>query len=340
MFNDYLPTEFRLHPSNTARRLTFYHDECFDGSVCAAIVADTDGAIVPYKHGFTRPVENLTSKFSLVVFVDCCPTVEQLQELAEEHADVLVLDHHISTRELIENFPEHPLWDTRKASAIGDYQLNHFSYDGKARAVFITNMKLSGAQITYDAHIAFRTALPDNKRPWVVDYSADRDLWKWQLPRTHEINAFLRSIPYDDIPRWQELLNRRVISPIMYGIGAAVMETDANNMEMIRKNAYLAVIKTCVRKDSELVIHNTIPIVAVNTQRPYVSDILNDLLDEHSGVEAAIAWFQSSAKSFTYSVRSRNGMAVKIAKSFGGGGHADAAGFKSSCLEILTVDDE
>ncbi|HQI19687.1 MAG TPA: RDD family protein, partial [Leptospiraceae bacterium] len=34
-----------------------------------------------------------------------------------------------------------------------------------------------------------------NSAPWLVDYTEDRDLWRWSLPRSREITTGLRSHP-------------------------------------------------------------------------------------------------------------------------------------------------
>jgi len=83
-----------------------------------------------------------------------------LLELKEKAKSLLVLDHHETAEKDLEGL---------------DF--------------CIFNKDKSGAGITWDYFF------PDNYRPWIIKYIEDSDLWKWSLPYSKEVRAYLESYP-------------------------------------------------------------------------------------------------------------------------------------------------
>jgi hypothetical protein len=100
-----------------------------------------------------------------VVYVDVVPAGETLQAVMEVARSVTILDHHRSAR--------------RTLTALGLFDA------GAPNRVLVYAEDRSGAQLAWDwAH-------PGRVRPLVLDYIGDRDLWRFALPASREINKAL-----------------------------------------------------------------------------------------------------------------------------------------------------
>ncbi len=128
-----------------------YHGGCTDGLAGAWCLWSThmsrDSTKLIYgKHG--EPIPDAKGKN--VLFVDIAPDIKTLQDLLAVAAHIRVLDHHESTKPLL------------------DVVADNFS--------IVLDMNRSGAQIAWDE------LHPDTPRPWFIEDIADRDLWKWSIP--------------------------------------------------------------------------------------------------------------------------------------------------------------
>ena len=107
-----------------------------------------------------------------VIFVDLCPRIDYLLDLVKIAKNVVILDHHKSSEQMI--------------------------LDNKELLICIQNlyiefdMKRSGCQMAWDY---FFDSQP---RPFFIDYMGDRDLWTWKLPSSREINTALWELGYID----------------------------------------------------------------------------------------------------------------------------------------------
>lgn len=52
------------------------------------------------------------------------------------------------------------------------------------------DLNRSGGRLAWERFI-------DPQPPWLITYTEDRDLWRWALPQSREINAALRTLPLD-----------------------------------------------------------------------------------------------------------------------------------------------
>jgi oligoribonuclease NrnB/cAMP/cGMP phosphodiesterase (DHH superfamily) len=141
-----------------------YHEYCSDGTASAWIVKRHNpyAQLINCKAGQNPNLNMENIKSSNIIFVDICPSVDYLLTLCNIANKVVILDHHISAYrniEEIENKPE-----------------NLFT---------LFDMNRSGCMITWDF---FNSGLT---RPWFIDYIGDRDLWKWELPNSKNINTAL-----------------------------------------------------------------------------------------------------------------------------------------------------
>ncbi|MGQ0694599.1 MAG: hypothetical protein ACT4OL_03365 [Nitrospiraceae bacterium] len=141
--------------------------------------------------------------------------------------------------------------------------------------------------------------------PWLLQYIQDKDLWTWALPGSREINAALASYPFD-FNLWDRFSQRA-----MEQQGRAIL-----------------------RYEHELVGKLVAQAVMVEFQGAVVPSVQSAVLTSQIGERLSpyhpfcLIWHDSDGRRY-FSMRSRaNGTDVgAIAVSFGGGGHAHAAGF-------------
>lgn len=140
------------------KRVIFYHKGCPDGFGAAWAAWKKFGhkaTYIPLKHGDS--IEFVSN--SQIYFLDICPSKEAIEMLEKENR-VVVLDHHIGSKEVIESCREHVFDNDR-----------------------------SGAGIAWDYFFGF------NKRPKIIDIIEDRDLWKWNVEGSREALMVLDSLP-------------------------------------------------------------------------------------------------------------------------------------------------
>lgn len=281
-----------------------YHDNCPDGW-CAAWVAyhalkSDDGipALIPASYG--QPPPDL-SGIDTAYIVDFSYPHKVLAEMAEGRR-VVVLDHH--------------------QTAVDDICAHHGDYQGEApwgdgsrgdkwiaryaepyETVLDTNR--SGAGITWDYFH------PQEQRLDVVNYVEDRDLWRFRLPRSKEVNAYLRTQPYN-LGAWDDITQYLGVND-MANTGAGVLLHIDAYCRAAAGHAYW-----CEMGD------RTFPIVNVTYES--CSEVADYLLD-HFDTDMAGYYFQQGSGRWQYGFRSRNGVTVHDhAARFGGGGHPQAAG--------------
>lgn len=176
------------------------------------------------------------------------------------------------------------------------------------------DMGRSGAGIAWD-HFH-----PGTARPWIVDYVEDRDLWRFSLPNSEEVSLAIRLTPHT-LEAWDALAARSVPDVLVEARGAKLY-LDHYVRDALR-NAYfindLYAAATCT--------------VCVNVSYTGVSDVLNAALVlpvvNSRPVVMALGWHVAGDGDINCSLRSpRSFDCSGFAKTFGGGGHAQAAGFK------------
>ena len=144
----------------------------------------------------------------------------------------------------------------------------------------------------------------------------DRDLWRFKLPYTKEIFAWMQSWPMS-FYRWDvcaQMLDtqfERVLDQAM----SIKRFKDAEVHKMVRE-AELSTV--CGR-----------PLIPAVNASCFFSDVADELLKEHPEAPFAAYWYDRADGKRHWGLRSddnREDVAV-IAKAYGGGGHRNAAGF-------------
>lgn len=277
------------------RAVVIYHDHCADGFGAAwafkqLVERDYKEGVkyLPCRYGevpsFSK--EDMNSDLYLL---DFSFSRTNLLSLAGLFASVTVLDHHKTAAEDLQN------WD-----------------HGLSNLEIVFDMERSGAGIAWDYFADGRT-----KRPRLIDYIEDRDIWKWQLPDSHEVNSLIgfTKREFSAYDRLHDLLEDHYDRAV--GMGSLLLEQQQRHVQSI-----IAATKRPVEINGK---HGLI----CNCPGQFASDV-GDELAKLSGTFGA-TYFQNSQDTMCVSLRSEGDYDVsEIAKQFGGGGHKNAAGFKIS----------
>ena len=233
-----------------------------------------------------------------VFIVDFSYDRETMIRVCKSAAHVTILDHHKSARDALNG-----LADT-------------VYHDVKFPPLVTFDMEKSGGRLAWE-YLCSRGLLPEmfdgcriDNPPWLVRHTEDRDLWRWALPNSRPINAYIRSFPLT-FEQWDEFFHS----------GPAISEGEA----ILRREAQIVDDHIRHAREIELCGHK---ILAVNATTLF-SDIAGKLAE---GRPFGAAYFDRGDGKRQWSLRSRNeGVDVsKIAKQMGGGGHRNAAGFEET----------
>lgn len=262
--------------------LVIYHGNCADG-FGAAWVANkyfTAMGIEPIFHPGVYGQEPPDCAGKAVYLLDFSykrPILEAIIKVADS---VVIIDHHKTAEQDLAGL------------------------DG-AKAVF--NMKQSGAMLAWNYW--FDGIVP----PMLLMHIEDRDLWKFQIPKTREIQASVFSYPYDfDV--WTEL-----------------MKTDTQKLaqegEAIERKHFKD-IKELIQVVTRRMVIGGFNVPVANLPYTLTSDAGHALATGNPF--AGCYWDTPTGRVF--SLRSIEGGedVAKIAEQYGGGGHKNASGFRLS----------
>lgn len=232
---------------------------------------------------------------AFVAFVDIAPQNQELIELAEHAAQIVVLDHHVTASTRL-------LGDPDVCAAVEEFgHAMHF------------DMQHSGAVL------AWKHFQPDEPLPALLEYVEDQDLWNWQLPHSDAVNAAISSHPHT-LETW-ETLSQLPVSELVRQ-GEPILR--ANEVE----------IQRAVTKAAPIVIgEKRLEAVNSTTNRARIGHILAErsVFGEPWGCVYRLEGQVVSAT--LYSIGDFD--VAKLATALGGGGHKNAAGFSVSLQRWL-----
>lgn len=256
--------------------LIIYHAGCADGFCAAWVVRPwyTDAEFRPMNYSDEPPTDAEVAGREVLILDFSFPR-EVMLRLHAAAKSLRCLDHHKTAQEVLAG-------------------LDFCTFD----------LTKSGARLAWEMVNGGR------EPPWLVKYTEDRDLWKWELENSKEINAALRCYPFD-FDGWDELgrtgYPRRLIEE-----GRAILRYQDEVIAGAVENAAICTIAGY-----------RVPVVNSTT---LISEIAGKLAEGHP---FGVCWFEKADGTRIYSLRSREGGedVSAIARQFGGGGHKHAAGF-------------
>lgn len=275
-----------------AKALVIYHDKCIDGLTSALIAKRNlppDTEFHAAKYGSDLP--DVAGKD--VYILDFSYPAAQTIEIADKAAGLIVLDHHKTAQEAMEE-------------ARGVLQ-------NRTNVLIDFDMESSGAGLT-----AKHFKEPDN---WFVNYVEDRDLWRFKLPNSKNVNAYIQSIP---------------LTFEAYEAASQSVDVDQANVLGMGALKYLETYAQDTAAQHRIIYfdgYENIPVV--NAAKPGISEILNILAKKFT---FALGWFQRPDAKVEFSLRSVGDFDVSaIAKTHGGGGHKNASGFTTTLEEAVKL---
>jgi oligoribonuclease NrnB/cAMP/cGMP phosphodiesterase (DHH superfamily) len=296
--------------------LILTHASCPDGW-CAAYVCKLkypEAEIMPLNHGLNE--QRLSNLF------DSCAG-----------RDVIMVDYSLRTRELNDQLNA----TTTSFRILDHHKTAQAVLEGAKYATF--DMKRSGAGLAWDYLFGKDSMGPYGEdyaeRPFWVSYTEDQDLWNWALPNSQEINAFLM-VQERGIATWNEIT--RMTQEEARDRGVGVRQYIEYYTRSVVAEAQEGILRfqtgTLESEDGSI----TLPIftdyrtAVLNIPYAGVSEAGSALCK--AGYPVALLWFERGDGMTTFSLRGDGSADVSaIAKSFGGGGHHNAAGFQLSLYE-------
>jgi hypothetical protein len=293
--------------------ICIYHGGCVDGFTAAWAVWRALGEIDFHPGIYGEAPPDVTGRD--VIMVDFSYKRPVIDTMAATCRTMLILDHHKTAAADLARI-ERPYVENMGWEAYLDSVHNAFhQLDRDPRAPFaIFDMERSGAQIAWDF---FHTAA--HPRPTLVDYVADRDLWRFNLEFSREVSAYIYSWPMD-FDQWTR----------------TALKLDASERDF--QDVFLSGAAILRQHDRNVasVIRNTRQTMVIGGQRVPVANCPHFMGSEAGHMlgedQPFAATYYDREGGRVFSLRSREGGAdvAAIAAQYGGGGHYHAAGFKAA----------
>lgn len=274
-----------------------YHANCMDGFTAAWVVNqyfEGDVDLVPAQYG--DPIPDLCRGRQTIV-VDFSYKKDQLRDLGAIASGVLVLDHHKTAEEDLRQFSIE--WPEGNQPRLPK--------EGELLAFF--DMDRSGAGLAWDWF--FR----GKDRPAMINHVEDRDLWRFRIEGTRSLHGVFSSYPFD-LETWDKL--------------AAACEDGAKRRNMLREGdaiarKHLVDVRAVYNATKRRMVIGGYPVLVCNAPPGMASDLGGELAKVQL---FGATYYDNDEGKRVFSLRSKGEFDVaNIAKSYGGGGHRNAAGF-------------
>jgi len=272
--------------------LVIYHGNCADGFSAAWCFWRKYGTGAEYVAGvYQQDPPDVTGRdVYLVDFSYKRTVVEQMLKAANS---VCLIDHHKTAIEDLQPLFMQDSWTGEPK------QLAHF-----------TDLNRSGATLAWDY------LFPGEDRPLLLGHVEDRDLWRFKLPGTREIQAFVFSHEYI-FELWDKLMSADQVELLkMTAAGAAIERKHHKDVAEL--------VGVCKRRMT--IGGHDVPVASL----PYT--LVSDAGHELAKGRPFAACYWDTPEGRVFSLRSSDDGAdvAEVAKQYGGGGHRNAGGFKVS----------
>lgn len=277
----------------TKPNLVIYHGNCADGFAAAWCFWSKHHENFDYFPGvYQEPPPDVTGK--TVYLVDFSYTRPVMEQLTRDARQVYVIDHHKTAMENLEGLDK-------------EYSNLTLHFD----------MEKSGAVL------AWEFLNPKVTPPRILLHIQDRDLWKFKLPHTREIQAVLFSHEYD-FELWDSLIN----------LQGTEIDRLADQGKAIERKHFKDIkeLVTVTKRRLEIGGHS---VWCASLPYTMVSDAANLMCGDDS-IFAGCYWDTADGRIFGLRSLAPDGIDVgAIAKLYGGGGHKHSSGFKVPRDHIL-----
>jgi oligoribonuclease NrnB/cAMP/cGMP phosphodiesterase (DHH superfamily) len=260
-----------------------------------------DAICIPVQYGVDPPAEAQDKDAELYIVDFSYKRDVMLSLAAMRRQKMAVLDHHESAQQELAGFEE-------------EVRVHNWAHNWEACEVRF-DMTKSGAVL------AWEYLHGDTKPcPRLLLYVQDRDLWKFELFMSREVNAYLRTLPFD-FKIWSELANLDHVSLVHRCLipGQTILLREKQ------------IVDQHVRYARPITLAG-FQVLAVNATVLF-SEIAGELA---VGRPFGVCYFDRQDGKRQWSLRStpEGENVADIARSFGGGGHRHAAGFETTTPDI------
>ena len=279
--------------------ICIYHANCADGFGAAVAVWERWASIPEYReaaYGDAPP--DVAGKNVLIV--DFSYPSDVLTTMAQTARSIVILDHHKTAECALFGFPAF-----------------YGTHRDVCRALKTARGDVRNVLVNFDQHrsgavMAYQFAFPERPVPELLEYVQDRDLWRFNLENSREINAYIGSLDHD-FGVWDALFSA-FNDVAMAKTGAVILRLQKKNLD--------ALLDATTR--SMVIAGQAVPVANVPF---YMASEAGNILSE--GNPFAATYFDHGDGYRQFSLRSApDGADVsEIAKRYGGGGHKHAAGF-------------
>lgn len=305
--------------------LCIYHGGCDDGFGAAYVVrwALGNDAVEFYPGVYGRTPPDVAGRDVLMVdFSYKRPVIEEMRRSARS---ILILDHHHKTA--AEDLSDYPGMDLATPGYWQRWQrfVRNVEEDRnkgiRCPVAVVFDMTRSGTGIAWDFF------MPNTQRKKFVNYIEDRDLWRKELVDGDEFTIALRSYP-QTFESWDKLMGAGVERLIEEGHG--IQRYYRLQVEALKEQARPGRIG--FTSGGEITLHLGAFVNAPYAFASEVADEISDItFDGIRHVEFGACYFRRADGRWQYSLRcDKNHDVSEIARVFGGGGHAQSAGFDSA----------
>ncbi len=298
-------------------RKVLYHANCRDGFAAAMAIwmrylGKEDLVFLPVTYGELeiggrRGEEAFYSFFQpddRIMIVDFSYPRSVLERIRKQVKSIIVLDHH----------------KTAQAELSG---LDYCQFD----------MTKSGCRL------AWEHCFPKIEMPALFQYIEDRDLWKFELADTRAVTAGVEILDMDNgFEKWELYLDKT--GELKVG-GEAILKYQSKVIENTMRQARFVRFALAPGFGKEVPL--PIPVVNATSLWSEIGEAMNLKYGEtpfsatyYQLADTTVSRTVTKTGKWKWSLRSNGAAKIdvsEVAKAFGGGGHASAAGFVTNTLE-------
>lgn len=290
-----------------------YHFPCDDGFASAWVARKRWPNIVMAPTNYGQPFPDIDFRGKNVLIADFSYKPDAVSELMMSLGarSIVMLDHHKTAQADLKEFQVELCGNAQFAASDIDGMFGDMAELGRPAVVAHFDMERSGASLTWEF------CFPGEPMPPMIAMIEDRDLWRFKDPYTRAFSLYLRSHTYN-FDAWD------VIAQELADDLPAVLN-EAHAIERYHDRRIAEIVPTATLKS----IGKWKGVPVVHGPYEFASDLGHQLLKAHpSAPFAAVVVDSYGAR--TYSLRSEDSRqdVSEVARSFGGGGHRNAAGFR------------
>jgi oligoribonuclease NrnB/cAMP/cGMP phosphodiesterase (DHH superfamily) len=313
--------------------LVIYHADCTDGygaAFAAWLKLGDEAEYMPMNYNSINPADLADLTDDREVYILDFSFERQIMDFIFRDAKRVVwLDHHKTAFEM---WCAPHLKETTFFMNQGDVEVGQ-----KDHYILLDNNK-SGAMLAWEYFH------PGTEVPMLIQHIDDRDRWQWKLDGSAEIHAALGSMKPWSFEQWMQFVpyfddTRPYID--LKTEGTAILRAQKQHVEQMAKqarecNISIHVKGKKVRKALKTFSISPDPVfhgLAVNASL-HQSEVGHELANA-SGT-FGLVWYVAADCRVRCSLRSNGDYDVSsIARSFGGGGHRNAAGFETDIETLM-----